>query len=679
MLKIERLRIEIFTDNDIFGFDHEFSEGINFIVSEENTYGKSSILLGIYYCLGLEEIIGSQGSKVLTPVYKEVININEEEIHVIESKIFLQISNGNETITLYRAGKSSDREDKLITIYRSSIDKINDLSTQRSDYFVQLSNSANNEKGFHFYLEKFLGLDLPKVPTADNSQRKLYLQLIFSCMLIEQKRGWSDYYSAMPYLGVKEARKRVAEYVLGLEQIENERVRSELKIEYNKIVEEWSCVVKDILYDSKKENISVNNLSPVPSVINDETVDTIRIYIDEEPPVSISKKIEYLEDEISTISNIKPNISGNYDALEIELEETNASIESLENENSAIVQELNRVNHQIESLEYNLEIIINDINNNKDAQKIRKLGSEEGLLTTEGICPLCKQNINDYVLLEDYSFEVMTIEDNLNHLEAQKKAIEYALSYEKSKKNELKNKKEKLSNSILQLRRLYQTILSDIRKVDDDISETMVYKKMEMQKRIEELKTFEMTWNIHLSKLKEISRKWAQYISKKEQISETGLSEKDELIIKNFEKYFRDCLTSFGFDSVVNKYSINISRELYIPIKDKFDMKFASSASDNIRAIWSYTLGLLQVSNQMNGHHPGLIIFDEPAQHSIVKKDLESLFDRINCLKGKNQVIVAVTMNSSDLQKSLEEFGKEHNVITLRDKAFTKLPQKGKS
>jgi hypothetical protein len=235
------------------------------------------------------------------------------------------------------------------------------------------------------------------------------------------------------------------------------------------------------------------------------------------------------------------------------------------------------------------------------------------------------------------------------------------------------NKKEKLANSLLQLRRLYQTILNDIRKVDDDISETIVYKKMEMQKRIEELKAFEITLNLHFSNLKDISKKWLKYISMKEKIPETGLSEHDELVIKNFEKYFRDSLTSFGFDSVIDKYSINISRELYIPIKDKFDMKFASSASDNIRAIWSYTLGLLQVSNQMNGHHPGLIIFDEPAQHSIVKKDLEALFDRINNLHGYNQVIVAVTMNSSDLQRSLDEYGKDHNVIALREKAFKLL------
>lgn len=35
-----------------------------------------------------------------------------------------------------------------------------------------------------------------------------------------------------------------------------------------------------------------------------------------------------------------------------------------------------------------------------------------------------------------------------------------------------------------------------------------------------------------------------------------------------------------------------------MPVIDKFDMKFDSSASDNIRAIWSYTLALLQTSKK---------------------------------------------------------------------------------
>ena len=53
-------------------------------------------------------------------------------------------------------------------------------------------------------------------------------------------------------------------------------------------------------------------------------------------------------------------------------------------------------------------------------------------------------------------------------------------------------------------------------------------------------------------------------------------------------------------------------------------MKFDSSASDNIRGIWAYTVALLQVSMSKGGNHPGVLIFDEPVQHSIVPNDMKN-------------------------------------------------------
>jgi len=383
--------------------------------------------------------------------------------------------------------------------------------------------------------------------------------------------------------------------------------------------------------------------------------------------------IELLEKEVEELSSIKPIISENYDDLEVELEETEKSIEKLEEEHRNLKRLLNSSNQKIESLSHNLSVIISDINNNKDVQKLNKLGSEEKVKTSEGLCPLCNQTINDYVLLEDTTFNIMTVEENINHLDAQKKAVEFALSNEKSFRKELQNDYDKLNNSLMGLRRLYQTILTDIRKVDDDISETVVYKKLEMQKRIEDLNEFKNSLESYNSDLQQIADEWASYLVKKDKLPEKGLSDNDEAKMKFFERYFRKSLEVFRFSSVANPYSISMARDLYVPVKDKIDMKFASSASDNIRAIWSYTLGLLETSNQLGGNHPGLILIDERAQHSIVQSDLDSLFSRIDELSGYNQVIVAVTINNSELRKNLKEYSENHNIIALSSKAFKRL------
>lgn len=105
MLKINRLQIEIITDQGNYGIDEQFYEGLNFLASDDNTCGKSSIIEAIYYGLGFEEIIGGKGEKVLTSAYKTFIEDNDQKLSVIESKIYLEISNGLEVVTLYRTAK----------------------------------------------------------------------------------------------------------------------------------------------------------------------------------------------------------------------------------------------------------------------------------------------------------------------------------------------------------------------------------------------------------------------------------------------------------------------------------------------------------------------------------------------------------------------------------------------
>lgn len=63
-------------------------------------------------------------------------------------------------------------------------------------------------------------------------------------------------------------------------------------------------------------------------------------------------------------------------------------------------------------------------------------------------------------------------------------------------------------------------------------------------------------------------------------------------------------------------------------------MKFDSSASDGIRVIWAFTMALLQVSIEKDGNHPGIIIFDEPLQQSIVPEDMKSFIESVLEIKN---------------------------------------------
>ena len=161
MLRINRVKVEIITDNGVYGVDTSFGKGLTFLSSEKNTCGKSSILAAVYYCMGMEEIIGGRGEKVLTSVFKTTIEDGNKTWNVLQSCAYLEISNGAEVITLFRPAKMANKDSRMITVYYSSMEDIADPTTLSIDTYVHFPNAAINDKGFHNFLEKFLYLQLP--------------------------------------------------------------------------------------------------------------------------------------------------------------------------------------------------------------------------------------------------------------------------------------------------------------------------------------------------------------------------------------------------------------------------------------------------------------------------------------------------------------------------------------
>lgn len=174
--------------------------------------------------------------------------------------------------------------------------------------------------------------------------------------------------------------------------------------------------------------------------------------------------------------------------------------------------------------------------------------------------------------------------------------------------------------------------------------------------------------------LQELSVEWEDYLSNREKLPRKYFSKKDEEKLKNLKNTFVSNLKLYGYKSVVNLQDINISEETYLPVIEEFDMKFDSSASDNIRGIWAYTVALMQVSMQEKGNHPQVLIFDEPNQHSIIPEDMEKFFSSIVEFGDQTQTIVGITVKDSDTKNIIGKLGEDsYKLIEVKNKAFQKL------
>lgn len=670
MLRIDRVRVEIQTEEGLYGIDERFTTGLNFLASDNNTCGKSSILAALYYCLGFEEIIGGRGEKVLTSVFKTFIEIGNKTLAVLESKVYLQISNGKETVTLYRAAKMENRDSRLITVYYSEMDKIADAPLIE-DKYVHMPNSAINTQGFHRFLEKFLHLQLPVVPATDGNQRKLYLQMIFSCMFIEQKHGWSDIFSGMPMLGIKEAKKRVIEFVMKLDTLNTEKKKDSLNTEESRIKGEWTLCIKEIINAVGRETCDIIGLPMKPCILTN--IDLFGIHVLKNTQ-NVKVCIEDLKQEYEEIDRIKPKVVDNFEEIQKELEATEKSIIEYEEDIKWLREHLQQEKSAIRVLDDNLEIIENDLRNNKDAARLRELGSELDCFVSKDLCPVCHQPIKDSLIPTLEGIEIMSIDENIRHLEAQKIMLAYAKESHRHNRDDMDQKIQKLQGTIFTLRRLAKTLRSDLYAVDDNLSESLVYKKIELQSKIERLEDLLKFVDDKIETLKSLSNDWKKYLEEKGKVPKNKFTDDDVKKIELLQNRFVDNLRTYGYKSVMNMKDIIISDETYLPVIEKFDMKFDSSASDNIRGIWAYTVALMQVSMEKEGNHPTVLIFDEPIQHSIIPNDMGEFFESILRLGNDSQTIMGITVKDTDTQKIIEKLEKgTYNLIKVKNKAFQKL------
>ncbi|MBN0120065.1 hypothetical protein JTL56_34530, partial [Pseudomonas aeruginosa] len=94
---------------------------------------------------------------------------------------------------------------------------------------------------------------------------KLYLQYIFAAMIIEQKRGWTDYIANLPYFGVRDARIKIVDFLVGTDVFETGAKRDRLDQESKSIYDEWQILYRTLLAESLKLGFKFSNISKTPT------------------------------------------------------------------------------------------------------------------------------------------------------------------------------------------------------------------------------------------------------------------------------------------------------------------------------------------------------------------------------------------------------------------------------
>ncbi|MDH1105524.1 AAA family ATPase [Pseudomonas otitidis] len=688
---IRALQISIKCHDQDFGFKTFFEKGLN-IIRGSNSSGKSTIINSLLYSLGMEELVGAKSERTLQYSVRDYVEYEGSKHFIVESSVSIEIENrsGN-IVTITRPIKSQHQNTKLAKITQGPVLTQN-FSGPSQFKFVHDQYSAIYEEGFFTFLEKFLGLNLPTVYDSNGKKVKLYLQAIFAALAVEQKRGWTDYIANIPFYSVRDARIKVVEYLLGTDVFEQEAKKAELDKESEIISNEWSSLAKKITAQASGLGLKLDGLSS-------------KIPIPFEPNKLELNKI--IEGKTYTIQYYVENLKNQHKKLEIKGNEfkdgtSNKTIEDIAQKTEEIASLTNSYEKAVSNLAIqkatlaSLSIMAkqaqDELTSNQTAQKLRNYGAEIGLSISSDSCPTCHQHIEDSLTNLSEVGSKMDIETNIRYLQSQATMLS---RQEAGLKQTIQDAELAVSEYGARLERA-RSVLNSLRNdatKGTTLSRAIIKQQLFIELEIEKFQKFNEEFLSTLKEFSSLSDKLKDNQSKRKSLPTEHYSSEDKRKISIFEKMFRANAGAFDYLSAdISDIEFNYVNLLpylaKIELREIIDspaeqkrkdqlvkngsMAHNSSASDFVRLIWSYILALYQTSSYptVKGNHPGIIILDEPGQHSMATKSQQALFKMLSSAPGL-QSIVAASFDDYEAVFKESTDGVKFKYIQLGEKCIT--------
>lgn len=657
-MKIRAVKLRITTVQGEYGFKFEFSRGLT-VIRGSNSSGKSTLYNTLIYGLGMEELIGGKGEKVLNYAVKDYFVQGENRIAVDDSEVFVELENSTgRSVTLRRAIHDSVRQAKLVEIFEGAhLTEGVELSTPLPTYLFD-PGSAQRQEGYFQFLEGFMGYQLPQVPTTNGGMAKLYLQTIFAALAVEQKRGWTDYIANIPFFGIRDARIRVTEFLLGLGVFERQAKRAELDAASMAIDSDWRRTFDTFRQASTVNGVVIEGLTPTPVSTFDPSA-VLLVKSDGSAKISLQEQLSKLREEHKGLGE-KADAYGKASGAEAlqELEATSAELQRLSVLHERATTNLTLQKAALDELRLLLAAASEDVERNKTAQKLRSLGAQMDLEVATDHCPTCHQAVDDTLLLGIVTGPQMDLETNIEYLNSQRKMLQSQIN---GAVEEIRQSEIAVTDVAARLAATHDYRNSLRGDVSTGVAESraIVRRQIQIELELSNLQAFDEQAAALITKFQAIAERLAANQAARRALPKETYSDADVARISLFEKNFRANASSFGYESA-DIQNIRISLDTLTPILSELELREIrtkvqtsltadSSASDFVRLIWSYLLALYQTSatRGYEGHHPGLLLMDEPGQHSMRSASQRSLLQLLIGERGL-QAIVAASFDENE-------------------------------
>jgi phage shock protein A len=667
---LRHLFIDVLTSDGRYGRKLDFADGVN-VVRADNSMGKSTLMQSIVYGLGLEGMFGPSQDVPLAHAVTDYLEVQGGVANVVESKVYLEIENGNgESVTVERTIKGS-RNRHLMTVADGRA-ITGTASGSRRDYFVRERFGAVSERGFHRKLAEFIGWDLPNVPRYDDVDCPLYLEAIFPLFYVEQKLGWGKLPARYPtYLGIRDLARRTVEFVLGLDAYKIAIEKLAVQDEIGRIRAQWSTL--------RSQTTKV--AAPVSGIVNGLPTEPAATWPPQIPPrieisqsgtwVPLRQRLNEMREALSKLTaapvpsagTIQPKATAELREHETQLAEREAAIAKL-------VEQLESDRSESGALEARIRAIEDDLRKHKDIGRLRKLGSDEDSEMGTGICPTCHQEIPETFLDTGRKAVPMSVEQNIQFLVEQLQLFHAVLTNARqsieANEVEVHAHRTEIENLRQRIRSLRETIVSPGSTPSIDA----IAERFRLEQRVSSLEYVSSRFEDSMAEFAQLADEWKEVEKRRARLPKGSLSDADEIKVSALQNSFRNQLQRYHMESL-DPLTVGISRGNYEPEVSGLNLSADVSASDLIRMQWAYLLALLETGAALATNHPGLLIMDEPQQQSVQEQDFRAMIAYAIGLRN-TQLIIATSDESPTLPEFLSASG-VNQVHRIQARVITRM------
>jgi hypothetical protein len=672
--RLRALRIQLATGDGPYGTRMVFGPGLN-VIRGDNTSGKSTCLMALIYALGLEGMISASRTPPFTPAMTtELFTPALTMTPVLESSVTVEVENGEgEVLTVQRWVKHARYRPNLVTIWDAPMLSV-PTGAEGQDLFVRESGAAQHDLGFHARLASFLGWTLPEVGRTDGTQGPLYLECIFPLLSVEQKRGWGGVLQHLPYyLRIPDMARRAVEFVLSLDAYAIAQRRRQLEQSEADVKSSW--------------RFEVTTFDRVASDVGGRTQGIPPFALATWPPTSLPQVVVFEDNEWRSLDDVLLGLRQRLEALDrtaepqpdedqapaltIRMAELEQVISATTNAGLVLLEDIGRDEAQSASIEARIAALQQDQQRYRDMRTLRRLGANRSEDLLRGECPTCHQDLPEALIGLVEGAGVMSLDDNLQ-FSAEELRTFRTLKAEldvdlRAKRLRLEAVRRRAADLRQELRAVRRTLVSPT----PNSSAATEQQRIRLRDRIERLAAVSTGFATMTARLEELASDLATIAAEIESLRGLQISEQDESKLASLEQRLRAQLTEFGFSSLpIN--DVGISRVKYTPEHQGFDLGSDVSASDMIRAIWSYILGLLEIARTHATNHPGFVMLDEPRQQDTDPRSFAEFLRRASrSLDFDQQVLCATSETTANLHNWLK--GIPHSYIEIPAKVLQPL------